>query len=742
MLNATDKYLIVTDGFNLDGCHETCFTVANGLFAVRGVTDELLSGERPGTYAAGVFDKGAAAVRRLVNLPFPFGLRLYLNREPLSINTCRIACYRRELDMRRGVYTCSYTMTDSKGRRLRIRSRRFASMADRNAGFAGYEIVCENFTGVLNAELFIEGNVYNDKNNPNDRTRHFHMRNHNTPECLYTECETMDGMYTVGIGSAARVAKLQNAARLNGFQRDFDSFSAQYLEFEVSENAVIELERYVAVCTSRRSANVKKDVLAKMDTITRLGADSLLCAHAAVMEKLWKSADVEIEGDPEADRALRFGIYALMCCVNPADEHVSIGAKGLHGEGYMGHVFWDTEVFMLPFFIYALPEHARTLLSYRYHTLDGARKNAALGHYKGARYAWESAEAGTEETPTWGFDYKGNKARIWTGDIELHITGDVAYALREYIRATGDRRFLTDRAAEIIYETARFWISRLEYNQAKDRYEINGVIGPDEFHEHVNNNAFTNALAQWNIRYALQCAHTLGNANPETVSEMASWEETAQKIYIPRSDDGMLIEQFDGYFKLEDRVIEAFDDKSMPIWPPDVDIAALNQYTLLKQADVVMLMHLLGELFTLETMKENYSYYEKRTMHKSSLGPSTYALMGAKTGQHDKAYANFSRTVMVDLADNQGNAVHGLHAAGAGGAWCTVFYGFCGAGFNSQGYMCIDPWLPERFQSIRMHFYLQGRFLRLTVTQGGAKVERLEGEAGLKLYISGKEVVV
>ena len=738
MDGAINKYLITKDGFDLNGCNETCFTVANGLFAVRGVTDELYAEERPGTYAAGVYNKGTAAVRQLVNFPYPFGLRLYLDREPMDVRACRIDSYRRELDMRRGVYTREFAITDALGRRLRIRSRRFASMADRNLAFAGYEIACENFSGVLNAEAFIESDVYNAKGNPNDRARHFATRNKSTPDRLYMECETTDGAYTVGIGSATRVSGLQNATQLGGFQRDFGSFTAQYLEFEVEKGAVVELERFVAVCTNREGADVEARAQAKLEAAAGLGGNALFEAHTGEMERLWAAADIEIEGDPEADRALRFNIYALMCCVNPADERVSIGAKGLHGEGYMGHVFWDTEVFMLPFFIYALPEHARTLLSYRYHTLDGARKNAALGGYRGARYAWESADTGLEETPQWGFDYKGNRVRIWTGDIELHITSDIVHGLREYVRATGDARFFAERAAEIILETARFWVSRLEYNEAKDRYEIRGVIGPDEFHEHVDNNAYTNALAQWNIRYALECAAELG----KTTSEMSVWKEIAEKIYIPMGEDGKLIEQFEGYFGLEDRVIESFDANNMPMWPPDVDIAALNKYTLVKQADVVMLLHLLGERFDMETTRENYVYYEKRTMHKSSLGPSTYALMGVKTGEHAKAYANFYRTLMTDLADNQGNAVHGLHGASAGGAWCTVFYGFCGVGFDAQGRLTIDPWLPEHWKAVRMHFHFQGRRLRLTVTPQGAQVERLAGEAGLKVFVAGKEVVL
>jgi kojibiose phosphorylase len=382
----------------------------------------------------------------------------------------------------------------------------------------------------------------------------------------------------------------------------------------------------------------------------------------------------------------------------------------LHGEGYKGHVFWDTELFMLPFFTYSLPNYARALLSYRWHKLEGAKKNAALGGYKGARFPWESADSGLEETPQWGFDYKQNKVRIWTGDIEIHITCDIAYGLREYIRATGDADFLRERAAPIIFETARFWASRLEYDEK---------IGPDEFHEHVNNNAYTNALVRWNLRYAAELAAKHG-VSPE---EAAGWTAMAEKILVPRS--GGLIEQYDGFFDKIDVSITEFDANQMPLWPDGVDITKLSNYRLVKQADVIMLTHLLREEFTPEEMKENYIYYENRTMHKSSLSPSMYALMGTRTNQHGKAYTNFMRTVLTDIADNQGNTAHGIHAAAAGGAWCAMFYGFCGVRVDAGGSLTVNPWLPEKWNNITMNFYFKGERMRLTCTRGGAKLEKI-----------------
>ncbi|OQY09159.1 MAG: hypothetical protein B6I29_03995 [Marinitoga sp. 4572_148] len=397
-----------------------------------------------------------------------------------------------------------------------------------------------------------------------------------------------------------------------------------------------------------------------------LGFDKLFEEHKEEYDKLWKIADIKIEGDKKADKALRYNIFSLLSLANPEDNFVSIGAKGLHGEGYKGHVFWDTEIYMLPFYIYEYPEAAKAFLMYRYNTLKKARENAMKNGYKGAQYPWESADTGEEETPKWGEDYYGNKVRIWTGDIEYHITADIAFAIREYLRATDDWNFFLNYGAEMFFETARFWVSRAEYNKAKDRYEINEVIGPDEFHEHVNNNFYTNYLAKWNILQALKYVRFLKeNYNEQyrkivekinlNQDELKKWEIVANKLFIPWNKESHLIEQFEGYFKLKDRTISEYDEKNMPKWPKNVDLSKLNDYQLIKQADVLMLMHLLPEDFDFKTKKINFEYYEKRTMHKSSLSPSMYAIMGLAIGDHSKAYEYFMRTALVDLENNQGN---------------------------------------------------------------------------------------
>jgi len=709
--NADKSWLISEEGFNLTGASETRFAVSNGYFAVRGTTEELYDSETPGTFVAGVFDKWRAAVTELVNLPYPFGMRIYIDREYVDLRQCNVNEHKRELDMYSGMLTREYLVTDARGRSMRVKTVRLASMEEgrRHLGAAHITVICENFNGVICVEQFIDCNVYNLKNNPNERERHFHAVTYADDIYAAVVCETKDEKYNVSIGVGANVSGVRNGNHIGRHSRCFDNFTAIYDDFEVQEGTIIQIERITTV--QRRGELCSPEICEGLE----LGWDKISTGHCAAMAEIWEKANITIEGDPEADRALRFCIYSLICSANPSDESVSIGAKGLHGEGYKGHVFWDTELFMLPFFTYSLPDYARTLLSYRWHTLEGAKKNAELGGYKGARYPWESADTGLEETPQWGFDYKRNKVRIWTGDIEIHITCDIVYALREYYLATGDEKFLKERATPIILETARFWASRLEYDEKRDVYEIKGVIGPDEFHEHVDNNAYTNSLVKWNMLYAAELS--------DDTEEAKIWIKMAEKIFIPRS--GGLIEQYDGFFKKKDVLVTEFDENHMPLWPEGVDITKLSNYQLVKQADVIMLMHLLDGEFTPEEMQKNYIYYENRTMHKSSLSPSMYALLGVRTGQYGKAYTNFMRTVMTDIADNQGNTAHGIHAAAAGGAWCAMFYGFLGVKVDKNGELTVNPWLPEKWKKITMNFYFRGERMRLTCTKDGFELENL-----------------
>ncbi len=762
-LISDDKWLIFQNEYNteVNPRYETLFTLTNGYMGVRGTFEEGNEGERSGNFIAGIFDKSDAQVREIVNAQNWLRIKLYVEGEELSLDKCQLIEFKRILDMKKGILFRSMLIKDSKDRITRIEGYRFLSRSDRHRSAIKLFVTPVNYSGVVGIESIIDGTVLNSADSPKYRVKHLKVANNSSlsKNGVYLETATVDDDTRIATGSTVRIyhhedEEKNNVAKFKRFL-PLGERSIEYFEFDGTENKTVVIDKFVITYTSR---DVRKDLLKttvekELFAFAGEGIDKELQRHIEVYEELWSVADINIEGDEEADKALRFNIFHLMSSVNENDPLVSIAAKALHGEGYKGHVFWDTEIFMLPFFIYVYPQAARTLLMYRYNMLDAARKNATLNGYKGAQYPWESADTGEEETPKWGFDYKGNPVRIWTGDLEHHITADIAFAVWEYFRATEDIEFMLNYGAEVIFETARFWVSRCEYVKELDRYEINNVIGPDEFHEHVDNNAYTNYLAKWNIKKGLELINMLKEKYPEhyyaisnkiclTNEEMEKWKEVEEKIYIPYDKDKKLIEQFEGYFDKKDYVIDKFDENNMPIWPEGVDITRLGDTQLIKQADVVMLMLLLGEEFDEETKRINYEYYEKRTMHKSSLGPSMYAIMGLKVGDHKNAYQSFMRSANVDLVDNQGNTKEGLHAASAGGTWQVAVFGFGGMEIDKEEILNINPWLPEKWDKLSYKVFWKGNLIEVIVTKEDVSVKKLEGKGNIKVKVKGKEITL
>src|SRR5947207_8993691 len=336
--------------------------------------------------------------------------------------------------------------------------------------------------------------------------------------------------------------------------RQRHKFVAQVFRAQVAAGETLSVDTLVTIHTSRdRPADsVRPACVDELRRHTAAGFDRCQDRHRAVWAARWSDCDVTIDGDAEATRAVRFNIYHLLIAANASDPRVNIGANALTGERYRGHAFWDTEVFMLPFFIYTQPETARALLLYRYHTLDGARQNARDGGFRGARYAWESAGTGVETTPKWTWD---GAHRIWMGEEEIHVTAAVAYGLMAYVAATGDHALMTDYGAEILFETSRFWASRLEA-MPDGHYALSRVVGPDEFHEHVDNSAYTNYLVRWHLQQAARVYADLAVSHPRELADLSEriglqadevqeWRERDDRIRLPDQTDQWVIEQFD-----------------------------------------------------------------------------------------------------------------------------------------------------------------------------------------------------
>jgi trehalose/maltose hydrolase-like predicted phosphorylase len=532
---ADPEWILVEQGFTLAREHEmeSLFAIGNGYVGSRASLAEGSALSAPATFVAGVFDAKSGSVPELTSVADWTRLSAVIEGQPLLLDRGHNLEHRRILDMRQGFFWREWRQQDEDGRITRLRGLRLVSLADRHLLIQCVTITPENFSGRLFIDATLTGPV----------------------------------VQVLGNGTLVAMAVARRVMNRAGRWTPSPDQVAGRQSFELKLGETYRLDRVVAVYTSRDTLDPRETAGEHVERVIGDVAGAI-SKHQDAWLARWKKSDVRIEGDPVAQRALRFAIYHLLSSANPHDDRVSIGARGLSATAYKGHVFWDTDIFMLPFFIFTYPEAARSLVMFRYHTLAAARAKAARHGYRGAFYAWESADDGEDVTPPFVLAFDGQIVRILTGEQEQHISADVAFGVWNYWRTTGDDRFLLEAGAEILIETARFWASRAK-REEDGRYHIHGVIGPDEYHETVDDNAYTNAMAQWNLEVAAEIATLIAERWPQKwkalsnrlgveLEEPTRWRETARNFYIGFDEQTGLFEQFRGYFDLEEIDLAAF----------------------------------------------------------------------------------------------------------------------------------------------------------------------------------------
>lgn len=722
-----EDWLIKEAGFHSQkqGMYESLFTLGNGYLGVRGALEENPKGSYRGTYITGIFDKSEGMVTEIVKAPGWLDLSIWIGDLKFSVDTCRVLSHKRILDMKKGILHRITRFKCPKGRILKLETRRIVFAHQVRGGVLDINITPENFAGEIKVISGLNSDVVNLGYFPNERVKHLNLiKMDRGNDHIYVEAEARDNK--IRIAMAASIVFNNPTLDQIKVNRVYGEKLSEEILFKAKKGKTYHFTKWVTTFASREGyeRQLQASAVDMLHDMIYDGLDYNLKKHLEWKNKNWARVDVGIKGDRRAQKGIRFNLYHLIAAKPHHDPTVSIGAKFLTGEGYKGHAFWDTEIFILPFYIYAFPEEARNLLMYRYYTLKGAIENAKNMGYQGAKFAWESADTGLETTPNFGLRPDGTRNKIFTGEEEHHIVADVVYGVYKYVEITGDLDFLYNYGAEIIFQTARFWLSRAE--KRRDRYEIRKIIGPDEFHEHVDNNAFTNYLAIWNLSYAEIIYKKMKKEAPELLNslskkiklkdkEIEKMRVVSKSIFFPYDQKTELIEQFEGYFSLEDHTITRLDKHGLPEYPKQVDKENLHRTQLLKQADVVLLLYFFLDRFSPELKKKNYEYYEPRTMHKSSLSPCIYALMGLEIGDHKKAYNYFLKTSYIDLLDANKNTHEGIHAASTGGAWMTAIHGFAGMRVR-RGVLSFDPWLPKKWQEISFQNFWQGALLKVKVT--------------------------
>ncbi|MFD4458767.1 glycoside hydrolase family 65 protein [Nocardia sp. NPDC058480] len=741
-----ETWSVVEDGWNPQRANyfETIFTVGNGRLGTRGSLEERHTGALTGTFIAGVYDAYDSPVIDLVNAPDWLDSEVFVDGARLDTESAQVLEHRRELDLRSGVLHRDTVFGLPDGARVRLRTQRFASTADRDLCCLRIEVSCLDRAGEVTLRTGIDANRRNLERLPTyrEQTAFGYERKWDKwakSTHLVSVAAGFDGEVGViesrTIDSGVDLAYAFTCSADGGRRQHRSRHDAIEVEFRFDTGAgeSVRVDKMVGIATSRDYRSVNPPRERAVDTVARAGSfDTAAAANRAAWDRLWADADCEVVGNDRVTQALRFAIYHLLIAADPDDPTVSIGAKSLSGEGYRGHVFWDTEVMLLPFFLFTQPRAARALLGYRHHTLPGAREVAAENGTGGARFPWESADTGREECPQYTAD---GKDRFYTREEELHITADVAYAIMRYATVTGDDDYLFGEGAVILFETARFWVQRCV--EEGDALVIRTVMGPDEFHSHVDNNAFTNKLVHWHLRQAAAVYERMSRECGEQLHDLmasigldpgepAQWLATADRLRAPTDPDCGVIEQFDGYFDRTDVSIVEWDDNDMPRYPVGCDPFNCETTSLLKQPDVVMLLHMLPDEYSLSTRLLNYEFYERRTMHKSSLSPSIHAIVGLQVGDSRTAERYFGRSAFVDLDDNQGNTEEGMHIASAAGTWQVATHGFGGFRAAADG-VRFSPALPPSWHRLRFSVHWRGRTVRADLGRREARFE-LVGE--------------
>ena len=710
-------WVIRADGFHAGGepSLETLFGQANGYMGVRGSLDEPHPAATPGAYIAGLYDGDEAGVEDMAVIPDWTTVEIEIAGRPFAPWQWTVRSQEQTLDLAALALRRQLVVDDPDGRRIRLESLRLLSLDEPH--IAGVRLTLTVEHGPSTGVELVAGMQTRDAGGVLPHCEALAAGHRDGTDLLHAR--TPGARVTVDIAQTltARIGE----APLAGEHVADERFSGRRLTATLDEGEELVLERFLAVYSERDQELPARAAAEAAERARRDGWRVFEAAHRAAWAHAWARADVDIAGDDDARLGLRFAVAQLIAHAPLAGSRASIGAKGLTGEGYKGHVFWDTDMFLMPFYSLTMPEVARRIIEYRLGTLPAARRHAADHDLDGAWFAWESAATGDDVTPDHVTDRRGRQIRVLTGEQEIHVVADIAWAVDAYLRASGDESILRDGAAEMVAEAARFFASRGE--ETPQGYEIDHVIGPDELHEDVRNSAFTNVLGAWTMRMAAGLADA-GQVDA-SAAEVARWRDLADRMVVLHDGQGR-IEQHQGFLDLplpEVRTAEgqelAFEGDRM-------------QWRDVKQADVVMLMAVLEPLFGADERRANYLLYEPLTRHLSSLSEAVHSLVARRVGLDDQADDYLTRAIAIDLHDSRGNRPDGLHMATQGGLWQAVVCG-CGGVRAERDALRLDPRLPDGWEQLRFRIQHLGVPLTITISPDALRIEAAGGSTRVVL---------
>jgi trehalose/maltose hydrolase-like predicted phosphorylase len=759
-----DGFLLAYDGFDpeAEGLREALTSTGNGYLCVRGAAEwEDADGVHyPGTYAHGGYNRETTILgglpvlnEDLVNLPNWLVLQLRTEGgDVIRLADVDLLGYRHELDIRFATVSRYLSFRDPEGHETTLHSRRFVSMADPHHGGIEWTLVPQNWSGRVEVVTAIDGRV---SNAGVARYRQLEGRHLNPvaprtlgPEVIALKAETRQSNLYISQAARTRVFRGDRPVQVERRLYQMEDYIQQVLAFDVRHGEPIRVEKLVTFFTSRDPA--VSDTLVKAATSVARHTDfgASFERHAAAWEELWRVCDVRVSGEESVQLLLRLHIAHVLqvCSRNTADLDAGLPARGLNGEAYRGHVFWD-ELYAFPFFNIRLPEVTRGLLMYRYRRVGEARAAAREEGFRGAMFPWQSGSDGTEETQRVHLNPVSGR---WEPDLsrnQRHVNAAIFWNIWQYFQTTHDQAFLRDYGAEMMLSITRFWASIAHFNTERERYEIHGVMGPDEFHDKypdaprggLRNNAYTNVMVAWLCDIADKLLALLPASRVEELrerlgigdDELAVWRDMSRRMFVPFHDDG-IISQFEGYEDLEELDWDAYRAKYGNIQRLDRILRAEgrdpNLYKVTKQADTVMLFFLfrdeelrevfgrLGYAYDAGTISRNVTYYDRRTSHGSTLSFVTHAGVLAAIDP-ESSWERLLVALRSDAEDIQGGTTkEGIHMGVMAGTLDLVQRSYAGT-YISDGVLCFDPRLPNRLASLSFSMQFRETPIQLTLTR-------------------------
>lgn len=669
------------------------------------------------------------------------GIDLAIDGVQIDLAQLKVLKFNRELDMKRGLLKREAVLDIGEGKEILIRVERFVSMHRKELGAIHYSVQLLNFSAKLEFSPYLDFDVINHDSNYDEKFWDGITENVGSQKAVISaRTKKLD----FHVAAAMRYELYQEGTLLTIYpdSEKREKFVGNRVAIEAQRGSVYHLYKYAGIVSN---LNHPKEALE--NEADKVASDAMLAGysilrdeHTQWWEKYWEGSDIEISGDPEAQQGIRFNIFQLVQTYTGDDPRLNIGPKGFTGEKYGGSTYWDTEAYCLPFYMASTGKDvARNLLIYRHRHLPKAIENAKKLGFSGGAALYPMVTMNGEECHNeWEITFE-----------EIHRNGAIAFAIYNYIRYCGDEKYLLEYGLDVLISISRFWSQRFNWSAEKNKYVMLGVTGPNEYENNVNNNWYTNFIAQWTLRYTLEAikiggkldpdrlATVLDNLSFEASKEQKLWQAIINDVYLPYDAERGIFLQQEGYLDKEQRLADELDPSERPInqfWSWD----RILRSCFIKQADVLQGMYMFEGQFTHDELERNFDFYEPRTVHESSLSPCVHAILAASLGKLETAYELYLRTSRLDLDDYNREVHEGLHITSMAGTWLSVIEGFGGMRVRN-GVLYFQPRLPKQWDKLSFKIHFRNSILQVSFTENGHDIRKISGDA-LEVVIGDEKI--